>query len=725
MELEQELNHMSNIYHNDWEDAFYSSYNDALRSYLNNQPPMIFMHHFLEKIIKITDSSTGYIASIIEINDQIFSNIEAVYKDKLYDDSALYHNWQINLESKSVCVQSLKTGSVQIINNLNLSDTNINTIDSNTIDIFNEPIQPPPCCTSYVCVPYKFNDTIIGIFGLFRKSPIPFDCKNVLKVLGSLIGNLQNSYFKVKMSNGYSDKKIITYQLLEDILNTVHDGILIINDNYDIVHCNIYSTQLFSDIYPNLFQNITADMKKNISENENLLKMFPQLINLTNDNTSKKIFKNRKIEIVMEDQNIERSLEFVFNTVVCGGHFYHLVTIHNIIKTQNTKNKGMNSKCLMAFLSHELRNPLQSITLANHLIKSGLTQKTGFEVSQKIMSYFDISSRSCQDMKKIINDILDLSRIEANEFIIDMEICDTEVLLNEIIEENINDAKLKGLDIKKIIGPNVPSAIFTDITRTSQILNNLVSNAIKYSKIGTVTIKVTCDDLANIKFSVIDQGTGIKSNEVNKLFQTYGQTENNKTNMNSQGLGLCVSQKIANLMGGKITIKTEHTKGSTFTFHHPIKLGMSGNKYEVDLAIGEISGNILLVDDNAANLLLLHTLLEQFNYEYTWSLKIESVNSGDQAIELCKINKYDIIFMDINMPGISGSSTSKIIRNNGFNGKIIATTGNILLREENKDINSFGTNTKNLDETYNYFDEIIIKPFDDQIVMKTIKKIFR
>lgn len=701
----EEINEI-NITIEKWEKDLYDHYNDAYRFYLNNQPPMIFMHHFLEKIINTTKSSSGYILSIKNNEDnKILTNIEAIFKDKLYDDSILFHTWEINLDVNSKSFNCIKNETPIIFN------------DIENDDVKNEPINIPPNGKSYVCIPFKFNDKIIGIFGLFRNQNMNNKFIDFFKLTGNLIANLQNSYFKVKMTVGYNDKKIITYRLLDDILNTVHDGILIIDENYDIVHSNYYSTQLFNDISPE-FKKIEYE------SNKNLLKLFPQLEQLNCEKGIKKIFKNKKGTINIHEHLYEGCLEFTFNTVICGGHFYHLVTIHNMITGSNKKN--LNTKYLMAFLSHELRNPLQSITLANHLIKTGIKNP---EVSQnipsKIISYFDIINKSCQNMKKIINDVLDLSRIESGEFSIDMEMCDIETLIDSIIDDNIYEASLKGLEIEKEILKGTPYSIFTDPVRVTQILGNLISNAIKYSDFGKIKIIISRDNLSNVKFSVIDQGIGIKHDELSKLFKTYGQTSNSKSTFNSQGLGLCVSQKIANLMGGKITVKSEFQKGSTFSFYHPVKLGMSGCKYETDLTIGELSGNVLLVDDNQNNLLLLHTLLEQFNYEYVWVIKIESVDSGDKAIELCKINNYDIIFMDINMPGISGSSACKIIKANGFKGKIIATTGNILSRCENTinfDINNNNNNNNNTNnDSYSYFDDIIIKPFDDQIVIQKLR----
>jgi signal transduction histidine kinase len=679
------------------ERKIYIAYNEAYRSYLGNIPPTIFMHNFLEEIVKIVEYDVGYIASVHKIcnetnkqNDRDIINMEAFYKDNLNEDIIIYHNPTINIDIDSVCMKALYTGEIHIIQN------------DNVIDIKNEPIREIGSYKSYICVPYQFNGTITGIFGLFRKEISKTLTTNIFKLLGNLVATLQNSYFNLGLSNIHNDKKFITYQLLDDILNTIHDGVLIVDADFNIIHTNLYASQLFTELY----EDIIFD---------NLLKIFPQLSML--DDNYKKILKNRKIEINISDKNREKKLEFVFNTVICSGHFFHLATIHQLQNNDiNEKNKS-NNKYLIAYLSHELRNPLQSISLANHLIKTNI--KT-INVSPKLTSHIETVNKSCQDMKKIINDILDLSRIEANELVIDMEICDVNETIDSIIDENAIDAINKGLTLSKFIDDDVPKTIYTDITRIYQILNNLISNAIKYSTKGNVILKVSYDKVKNgINFDVIDEGLGIKKDEVCNLFKTYGQTSNNcNKKVSSQGLGLCVSQRIANLLGGYITVKSEHMVGSTFSFYQPIKLEVSGNKYENFTFTDKLSGNILLVDDNCSNLSLLHMLLDQFNYEFTWTLRIESINNGIDAINLCKINKYDLIFMDINMDGIDGCTTSKIIKNNSFAGIIVATTGNILSRAENRDINVSGQ----FDEFHKYFDDVIIKPFDDQVVLKVLKK---
>ena len=430
------------------------------------------------------------------------------------------------------------------------------------------------------------------------------------------------------MNNKSELPDFVMYQLLENVMDMIHDGVLVVNIKFDIMYINAYANNLLIN-------------KNNIT---NLLLLFPQL-NFLHD-ANEKFFKNRKIEINISENKTEKHLEFIFNTVSKENQYFHLIIINNIMqKKDEHKTSG---KCLMAYLSHELRNPLQSITLASHLVKTGIKsfeEKTDLKIPPKLITHINTVNKSCHDMKIIINDILDLSRIEANELVIEMEICYINDIIDSVIDDNIHESSQKGLNFIKIIEKNVPKTIFTDMTRINQILCNLVSNSIKYSEKGNITLKVSYDKLKNnVIFDIIDEGIGIKDNDIQNLFKTYGKTSNNyKVKACSEGLGLCISQKLANLLGGQITVKSEMNIGSIFSLMHPIKLGMSGVKFEENESIISLSGNVLLVDDNNSNLSLLHMLLDQFNYEYMWTIKIESVSNGNDAIELCKINKYDLI----------------------------------------------------------------------------------
>ena len=294
--------------------------------------------------------------------------------------------------------------------------------------------------------------------------------------------------------------------------------------------------------------------------------------------------------------------------------------------------------------------------------------------------------------------------------------------MENIISEYYDTAKKHGLELCSYVNDNVPKTIYTDSTRLNQILSNLISNAIKYSSSGTITLELNYDEEnQGILFSVRDEGNGIKKDEINNLFQQYCQTSSSERTI-SNGLGLCISQKIAKLLGGKITVLSEYQKGSMFTLFHPTKLGQSGVFEFHSKLRGNLSGNILLVDDNISNTTLLRLLIETLMHESSCYFNIQTAKDGKDAIDyvLANINiketKPDIIFMDINMGGIDGCTASKIIRENNFDGLIVATTGNIMAKKENR---------KNKEECdkYQYFDDVIIKPYDNTAIIKILNQL--
>ena len=278
------------------------------------------------------------------------------------------------------------------------------------------------------------------------------------------------------MNNKSELPDFVMYQLLENVMDMIHDGVLVVNIKFDIMYINAYANNLLIN-------------KNNIT---NLLLLFPQL-NFLHD-ANEEFFKNRKIEINISENKTEKHLEFIFNTVSKENQYFHLIIINNIMqKKDEHKTSG---KCLMAYLSHELRNPLQSITLASHLVKTGIKsfeEKTDLKIPPKLITHINTVNKSCHDMKIIINDILDLSRIEANELVIEMEICYINDIIDSVIDDNIHESSQKGLNFIKIIEKNVPKTIFTDMTRINQILCNLVSNSIKYSEKGNFEFVIPCE----------------------------------------------------------------------------------------------------------------------------------------------------------------------------------------------------------------------------------------
>jgi len=458
----------------------------------------------------------------------------------------------------------------------------------------------------------------------------------------------------------------LDFNLFREILNNLDDSIIITKMNLDIIFMNT-SSEIF-------LNNMTLQL------------IIPELNNYIN-----KIYKNFTLKTKINTLDYQVQI----NTITIGHMLYNLFVIRQISSKNCNKN-------LTAFLSHELRNPLQTITFANQLIND----KTQDE---NLIKYLKMINRSSYDMKKIINDILDASKIDSNEIILDITNINIEELIIELFESIKNVIINKNIDITYTIDENVPQELFTDPTRLRQILTNLILNAIKYSKPNkknyiNLIIKYI-SSTHSVSFNVSDTGLGLNEVDIKKIFvDTFSNDKFNKE-FDSNGLGLYICNKIANLLGGLIQIKSDINIGSTFSFIHPIKLGNSSIIYRNNCI--NITGHILIVDDSINNTNLFKIILDNFNYKYSTNIISETTNNGSNAIDLCSINKYDLIFMDINMCGIDGYTTTKIIRKTNPNIIIIATTGNI--------------NTKLIIGNDLYFDDILLKPFDDNQMLKCLQ----
>lgn len=634
--------------YNDWNIFFYDVYNQAYQSYLNGDNSKNFMKKILTNIIRITSSEKGGII--------INSNIE----------SLIGYNMDINLE---LCLRNnLKHSKIIYYNNYP------------TVNF---------CCT-LIYIPIKFIDYNIGYIFLCNAPQYNEKMFEPLNILSNLLGTLINNYQNYNYSNKFN---LLNCNLLE-MLDQITESLVVTEINFDIIHINQCA------------RNFIKSFKNNSREEKNLVDYFPKL-----EQQGHKFYKNNKIRLTAVDLETNYVLDFIINTLSNNNKMINIITIKDVTNEINKKSDIIkNQNNFIAFLSHELRNPLQSIILSSYLLDNKLKGTD----DNKIKTQINIINKSSSDMKRIINDIIDLSKIESNEFNLEFDQYEIKNIIYQLYEEYNILANEKKLNFELILNNNIPEKIFTDEVRISQILSNLLSNAIKYTSRGKITFEIYyCREKNGIYFDISDTGMGIKNDELCLLFKEFGLTTNNiNCKQMSSGIGLFLSQKMARLLGGYIVCTTKYDEGSTFSFFHPIKLGISGNFISDSHIQYNLKGKILLVDDNESNLILLKMILDNFVLEYNFDLEIEYTSNGFTAIELVKINTYDIIFMDINMIGIDGCTVGKIIRNNSYKGIIIAMTGNIMAKKENQ-IESC---------KYDVFSHVIIKPFDDLIILNILNK---
>ena len=360
----------------------------------------------------------------------------------------------------------------------------------------------------------------------------------------------------------------------------------------------------------------------------------------------------------------------------------------------------------LANMSHEIRTPLSGILGFTNLLQKRPLDETSREFVSSIQ-------RSGENLMAIINDILDLSKIEAGMMRITPGIFSINGLVNSVETFFVERAKEKGLKISSKIDTSIPDTLIGDATRLTQILVNLIGNAIKFTHQGNITIEIynkqQSENEVIIGFKISDTGIGIDKEKLNEVFERFNQGEDSTTrNYGGTGLGLSIVKSLILLQNGDIEVTSEPGKGTTFHFYIPYTIAKEqlnlvpkiDTDYFKDITNSPLK--VLIVDDNAINQSLMKHLLSQ------WNIYFETANNGLEAVEFLKSNDYDLVLMDIQMPQMDGYVATQTIREElKLNTPIIAMTAHALAGEREKCL-SRGMN------------EYISKPIKEEELFKLI-----
>ncbi len=376
-------------------------------------------------------------------------------------------------------------------------------------------------------------------------------------------------------------------------------------------------------------------------------------------------------------------------------------------KAKTAAEQGLQAKSeFLSTMSHEIRTPLNSVIgLSNLLLRDNPRKEQ--EKFLKVMVF------SANNLLSIVNNILDFNKIEAGKIPFEkIEMDFAEIARNIITSFRVYADEQKDELVLKI-DPLLKNKLLGDPTRTTQVISNLLNNAIKFTKSGTVILSIDVVQASNENISLLvkvsDTGIGISRDKQSTIFERFTQADSSTSrSFGGTGLGLSICKKLLELQGSALKLESEPGKGSTFSFvqQFPLSISLETNEPFFNQLPTEDSEplkgiTVLLVEDNEVNILVAVTFLQR------WGADVDIARNGKEGVELLDPKRHRIVLMDMHMPVMDGYTATGIIRSSGINIPIIALTAS-LPKDVSKQIQSIGMN------------DIVLKPFLPEELFKKI-----
>ena len=534
-----------------------------------------------------------------------------------------------------------------------------------------------------------------------------FKVSSELKELETDISSLENKTSRAvirKDSSGINEFEDKIAEVENDLkqLQKINDDdttVKYVDKLDDLVQRKLFFNRQLLDAYYKSGKNpaenlLIAQQEKDLTDS---IKATAEII----DSSRRKLLSDVTLSIDKSGKNAQQfSISLIILVVISGaGLFWYII---NIIRKQtqligqlNVSEKKVKDAAelkekFMANMSHEIRTPMNAI-----LGFTNLLQRKNIDSESK--GYVQTIQKSGESLLTIINDILDLSKIEAGMMRIEAAPFSIRSLVHSIEMMFKIKTDEKQLQLLVTVDESLPDGLEGDATRLTQILVNLIGNALKFTSKGSIAIKLTnegcTEKIIKTGIEISDTGIGIEKDKVATIFERFQQAEDSVTRRyGGTGLGLAIVNDLLLLQDGTITVESEAGKGTTFRIIIPYKIAAEQSRLAMPVEISTaiqydfVNVCVLVVEDNEINRSLLYHL---FN---SWQLKFDLVNNGREAIDILQTKNYNLILMDIQMPEMDGYTATQEIRGKlQLNTPIIAMTAHAMAGEREKCL-SYGMN---------------------------------
>ncbi|MBF0383562.1 MAG: response regulator [Magnetococcales bacterium] len=483
-------------------------------------------------------------------------------------------------------------------------------------------------------------------------------------------------------------------ELLRATIESSPDGILVVNNFGEVTHYNGNFINMWQ-IPKNLMDKrddvlLLNFVTSQLSEPEAFLNKVKELYRTDHISLDIIPFKDGKrferssMPLIISGENMGRVWSFkdITSRVIAERSIKQNLLdrklmnkkLQEALESANTANRAKSQ--FLATMSHEIRTPMNAVQGSVELLRRK-------NMPNDQLKLVDIISHSTKNLLQILDDVLDISKIEAGKFDIDFIEFSLSTLMEKLSATMSPNAMKKGLEIQCLIQDDVPNLLYGDPSRVQQVLWNLVSNSIKFSQDGVIIIEVRKVSnergVLKLAFLVKDSGIGIPPEQLEEIFDPFVQVDSTiSRSQHGTGLGLAICKQLVDLMNGEIGVESRPGHGSTFSFVLPFK------EEGVEIRIKEqkklnkpASLSLLLVEDEPVSQLVVANLLKDEGYE------VVVAASGTEALEKIDLQLFDIILMDLRMPGMDGIQTTKRIREltdkKKAGVKIVAFTGDVMI----------------------------------------------